>query len=154
MVLGVTAAALALSGAGTLAAHQLSIPPFQTLEEGVERAKTGIPVTYTNSLGREVECLAFIEHRNLSADQRSAIEEASRSEVWDGYGQRVLDELDIPAASPEEQNDAVFEVLGQDLWRAARTAVPEMTYMADSQGPVFNGSSMSCAHPGGEDGRP
>lgn len=154
LALGIAAAALALSGAGTLAAHQLSIPPFQTLEEGVDRAKTGVPVNYTNSLGRQVECLAFIEHRNLSASQRAAIEDAARSDVWDGYGQRVLDELDMPTADPSQQNDAIFDVVSRDLWRAARAAVPEMVHMSDSEGPVFNGSSMSCANPGGVDGRP
>jgi hypothetical protein len=145
---------VALTGAGTVAAYQLSIPPFQTLEEGVGRATTGVPITYTNSLGREVECLAFIEYRNLTAEQRGAIEDASRANEWDGYGQRVLDDLNMPNASPERQNHALGEVVHQDLWEAAQAAVPGMVYMRESDGPVFAGSSMSCANPGGFDGRP
>lgn len=154
IALVVAAAVVVLSGAGTVAAYQLSVPPFQTLEEGVGRASTGIPVTYTNSLGREVECLAFIEYGNLTSDQRDAIEDASRSDEWDGYGQRVLNGLNMSDASPDRQNDAVSEAVHQHLWEAARSAVPGMTYMRDSDGPVFAGSSMSCTKPGGVDGRP
>ncbi len=145
---------VALTGAGTVAAYQLSIPPFQTLEDGVGRASAGVPVTYTNSLGRTVKCLAFIEYRNLTPEQRDAIERASRADEWDGYGQRVLDDLNMPNASPERQNHAISEVAHQDLWKAAHAAVPGMVYMRDSDGPVFAGSSMSCANPGGVDGRP
>lgn len=148
------AAVVALTGAGTLAAYQLSIPPFQTLDDGVERARTGIPVDYVDSAGRAVECLAFIEYRNLSTDQRAAVETASRDSGWQGYGQRVLDDLDIPVASPEEQYDALSEVVHDDLWRAAREAVPGLVYMSDSDGPVFAGTSMSCTDLGGVDGRP
>lgn len=149
-----TGAVLALTGAGTVSAYQLSIPPFQTLEEGVGRTSTGIPVTYVNSLGRQVQCLAFIEYRNLTGEQRDAIDEAARSHEWDGYGQRVLDDLDLSHASVQRQSDAISDVVHQDLWAAARTAVPSMVYMRDSDGPVFAGSSMSCAGPGGVDGRP
>lgn len=154
IALGGAAAVVALTGAGSVAAYQLSIPPFQTLEEGVERATTGVQVTYTNSLGREVECLAFIEFRNLTPEQRDAIEDASQPDEWDGYGQRVLDHLNLPNASPERQNYAIGEVVHKDLWEAAHAAVPGMVYMRDSEGPVFAGSSMSCANPGGVDGRP
>lgn len=154
VVLGAAAAVIALTGAGSLAAYQLSIPPFQTLEDGVSRSSTGIPITYTNSLGRRVECLAFIEYKNLTFDQQDAIEVASQADGWNGYGQRTLDSLAIPDASPEQQNEAVSEELHDDLWDAARAAVPGIAYMRDSAGPVFAGDSMSCANAGGVDGRP
>lgn len=154
VALGAVAAVVALTGAGTIAAHQLSIPPFQTLEDGVGRATTGVPVTYTNSLGHRVECLVFIEYRNLTADQRDAVEDASQADEWDGYGQQVLDDLNMPSASPEQQNYAIGKVVHKDLWEAAQAAVPGMVYMRNSAGPVFAGSSMSCANPGGVDGRP
>ncbi|MBA2695101.1 MAG: hypothetical protein H0U62_04480 [Actinobacteria bacterium] len=154
----VTAAAavgtLALAGAGTVTAYQLSLPPFQGLEQGVQRVETGIPVTYTNSLGREVDCLAFIEYRNLDEEQEQAIERIRADARWDGYGQRVLEALGMPNATPEAQNEAVGEVVHEDLWEAAHATVPEMVYVQNSDGPVYNGSSMSCANPGGVDGRP
>lgn len=149
----VAVAGVVLSAAGTIGAYQLSIPPFQTLEDGVDRADTGIEVNYTNSLDREVECLAFIEYRNLDSEQRASIEQVSADDSWDGYGQRVLDQLAIPNSSPEVQNEAIDRVLGEDLWEAASTAVPGIVKMEDSDGPVFNGYSLSCANPGGVDGQ-
>lgn len=154
VVAAAAAAALALAGAGTLAAYQLSIPPFQTLEKGVARSHSGIPFVYTNSLGRRVECLAFIEYENLDQQQRAAIEKLSKSRRWDGYGQRVLAKIAMPKASPEEQNAAIVDVIHQDLWQAAHEVVPSMVYMRVSDGPVYHGSSTSCAGPGGVDGRP
>lgn len=154
VVAAAAAAALILGGAGTITAYQLSIPPFQSLPHGVQRMEIGIPVTYTNSLDREVECLVFIEYRNLDEDQEHAIESVRADARWDGYGQRVLEALNMPAATPEAQNEAVGDVLHEDLWEAAREAVPEMVYMQHSNGPVYNGFSMSCAKPGGVDGRP
>lgn len=157
IIAGAVAAVVLLTGAGTLAAYQLRIPPFQTLEDvvGLRRSSNSVPVNYTNSLGREVECLAFVEYRNLTRDQRAALEDALQDDRWQGYGQRVLDDLDIPAASPEEQNSAIFEVVGDDLWEAAGGAVPGMAYMTDSDdSPVFYGTSFSCVNPGGVDGRP
>lgn len=154
LVAAVAAGALALTGAGTLSAYQLGVPPFQTLEDGVGRTATGIPVTYTNSLDRTVGCLAFIEYRNLDATQRADLERVARSAQWSGYGQRVLDALALPDASPETQNNAIREVLQQDLWQAAHSAIPSMVHMQSSDGPVFNGFSFSCANPGGVDGQP
>jgi hypothetical protein len=154
VLIAAAAAAVALSAGGTIAAYQLSIPPFQTLEKGVDRAHTGIPVTYTNSLGRTVKCQAFIEYRNLDNAQQAAIERISSSKRWEGYGQRVLDELRIPKASPQAQNQAINEAALDDLWQAAHEAVPPMVFMQPSSGPVFNGFAMSCAEPGGVDGQP
>jgi len=145
---------LALTGAGTLTAYQLGVPPFQTLDADVGRTTTGIAVTYINSSDRTVQCLAFIEYRNLDAAQRTALDQVATSTQWAGYGQRVLNALDLPDASPQAQNAAITEVVEQDLWRAAHTAVPTMVYMQDSDGPVFNGSSLSCANSGGVDGQP
>lgn len=154
VLIAAAAAAVALSAGGTFAAYQLSIPPFQTLEKGVDRAHTGIPVTYTNSLGRTVRCQAFIEYRNLDHPQQAAIDRIASSTRWQGYGQRVLDELHIPKASPQAQNEAIVDAALDDLWQAAHEAVPSMVFMRPSSGPVFNGFAMSCAEPGGVDGQP
>jgi hypothetical protein len=101
-----------------------------------------------------VECLAFIEYENLDQPQRAAIEKVSKSRRWEGYGQRVLDKIAMPKATPEEQNAAIVDVVHQDLWQAAHEVVPSMVYMRESDGPVYHGSSTSCAGPGGVDGQP
>lgn len=143
---GAIAGALSLTGAGTLTAYQLSIPPFQTLEPGLERAMTGIPVNYRSSAGQDVECLAFIEFRNLNAVQREQIEQVASDDRWDGYGQRVLDALVMSDASPEDQQLAIGEVVGEDLYLAAKSAVPPIVHAETgaTEGPIFSGSSLSC----------
>jgi len=146
--------AVLLAGAGSVTAYQLGVPPFQTLEEGLGRARVGVPVVYENSLGRTVECTAFIEYRDLDADQRAAVDDVAADDRWQGYGQRVLDDLNIPQAGPEAQNTAVLDVVAEDLWVAAREAVPGLSRDPQASGPRFAGWSASCAGPGGIDGRP
>lgn len=141
-----------LTGAGTVAAYQLNVPPFQSLEDGVRRAQYGIPVTYTNSLDRQVECLAFIEYRNLDENQRAAIENIAQDARWENYGQRTLAALDIPNASPEDQNEAIAAILSEDLRSAAHGAVPEMAATMDRDAAAYNGHSLAC--PEGVDGLP
>src|SRR5690625_70274 len=150
---------LLMTAGATVAAYQLSVPPFQTLPDGVQRAHAGIPVTYTNSLGRQVECLAFIEYRNMDENQRAAIEAVAEDPRWEGYGDRVLATLNIPDASPIAQNDAISDVVHEDLRAAAREAVPEIVFPQDidltsydAGDPFFNGSAFSC--PEGVDGLP
>ncbi|MGI8535676.1 MAG: hypothetical protein ACR2K2_04095 [Mycobacteriales bacterium] len=101
-------------------------------------------MSYTNSLDQDVECLAFIEYRNLDADQRDRIEQVGKDERWDGYGQRALDSLAMPDASPEDQQLAIMDVLDKDLRVAALTAVPTMSESGASDGPVLAGWSSSC----------
>jgi len=138
------AAALSLTGAGSLAAYQLGIPPFQTLEPGIQRTMTGIPVNWINSRGEAYQCQAFIEYRNLNAEQRERLEQVAQYTRWDGYGQRVLDSLALPAASPEDEEQAISDVLDKDLRSAALAAVPAMSESAASEGPALNGWSRSC----------
>ena len=154
VVAGALGVVVTLTGAGTLAAYQLSVPPFSTTQPGESRTTTPIPVNYTNSLGRRVECLAFIDYRNLSADQQAALEKVPTEDRWRGYGDRLMKRLDMPSAGPYAQNEAVGAAVNEDLYRAAREAVPGMTYMGDTGGPDFSGSALSCAGPGGAEGRP
>lgn len=138
------AGALSLTGAGSLTAYQLGIPPFQTLEPGVQRTMTGIPVNWVNSSGEAYQCQAFIEYRNLDAEQREQLEQVAADARWDGYGQRVLDSLASPAPTPEEEERAIDEVLDRDVRSAALAAVPAMSESADTDGPALAGWSRSC----------
>src|SRR4051794_26223715 len=55
MLIAATAAGVLLvTGAGTLTAYQLGIPPFQTVDSGSERIATPVTIEYTNSLGKQV----------------------------------------------------------------------------------------------------
>ena len=154
VVSGAAVAVLSLTAAGSVAAYQLGIPPFQTTDPGTTRTVTGIPVNYRNSLDREVDCLAFIEYRNLTPRQEKALDDLTRSSQWRGYGQRLLDRLAIPEATALEQNLAISDAVPDDLLIAAQKAVPGLAFKVKTKGPLFTGSSMSCANPGGADGRP
>jgi hypothetical protein len=48
VIVAFAAGALLASGAGTLTAYQLGIPPFQGTDPGSKRIATPIPVEYTN----------------------------------------------------------------------------------------------------------
>ncbi len=145
--------ALLATGAGTITAYDLSIPPFVAKDADTVRIRPGIPVDYTNSLGRRVECLAFMDFKHLSPSQQTELNKIPSDSTWVGYGDRVLSRLDLPDASPEAQNEAIFDRVADDLWRHARQAVPELVHMGDSDGPLFEAATLSCAGPGGVDGR-
>lgn len=153
-LVGVAFGGVLLVASGTTAAYQLSVPPFVTTDKGTVRIDHGIPVEYSNSLHRRVDCLVFMEFANITSAQRSALQKAAESSSWSGYGDRVLSELKMPTASPEEQNDAVFDVVSDDLWQVAQKAVPGIVRMKPSDGPIFHSTVMSCAKPGGVDGKP
>lgn len=76
-----------------------------------------------------------------------------QDEQWEGYGQRTLDSLGIPTASPNEQNQRLFNVVINDLWQAAHRALPELELRSFDDVPTVTGASMSCAEPGGVDGQ-
>lgn len=153
-IAGVSAGGALLIAAGTTAAYQLSIPPFVTVDAGTVRIG-GIPVEYTNSLGRRVDCLAYMDFRNIDDAQRGKLRGVAKSPEWSGYGDRVLDQLNIPEASPEAQNEAIFDVVQSDLVQRARQAVPEMVvFEQESSAPDYHGTALSCAKAGGVDGRP
>lgn len=146
--------ALLATGAGTITAYDLSIPPFVAKDADTVRIRPGIPVDYTNSLGRRVECLAFMDFKHLSASQQAELERIPSEPTWAGYGDRVLSRLDLPEpTTPEAQNQAIFEQVAEDLWQRAHQAVPDLAHMGDSDGPLFEASTLSCAGPGGVDGR-
>lgn len=144
------AGALLASGAGTLTAYQLGIPPFQGTDPGSERIATPIPVEYTNSLGKQVRCQAFTEWEDLTADQRATLDTLGEDPFWVGYGDRVLASPELQSASVLDQQQAVFDQVDEDLPRRAAAALA-----AAGQSPstaVYHGTAISCV-PGGANGR-
>lgn len=88
-----------------------------------------MPVDYPNSLGRQVECLAFIEYRNLDAEQRAAIEDASRGQPGAGVRSAGTGRLGHAWGRPGEADHAISDVVGKDLWKAVRSTVPGIAYI-------------------------
>lgn len=145
-----TAGALLLSGAGTLTAYQLSVPPFQTTDPGSERIATPIPVEYTNSLGKQVRCQAFTEWEDLTSEQRATLNALGEDPFWVLYGDRVLTSQGLQDGPVLDQERAVFDRVFEDL---PRRAAAVLAAAGQSPSPaVYHGSAISCV-PGGANGQ-
>lgn len=145
-----------LAGAGTTAAYQLGVPPFQTLEQGIERTARGIPVDYINHRDRAVHCEAFIEFTEVTNQQRQQINTLATGTDWTGYGQRLVDS--IPATERDNLDDesqALSRLVDADLTERTLRTVPALgAPNPTAEGPRLTGSSMSCTQLGGQDGAP
>ncbi len=146
------AGVFALTAAGTTSAYLLGVPPFQTLESGVERTTTGIPVDYTNYRGRPVHCLAFIEFADVTPLQRRQINDLTTSTDWTGYGQRIINTSPVTTRTTLGDDNHALESLGPDLTRRTLANVPGLTGRPAPHEPRVTGHSLSCTGPGGQDG--
>jgi hypothetical protein len=82
------ACSVALTGAASLTAVQLSVWPWVSLPEGFDRT-VRIPVEYTTDEGHVEVCGAYIELRNASASDLAALNAAIDARDWEGFGQAV-----------------------------------------------------------------
>lgn len=116
---------LALVGAGTVAAYQLAMPPFQTLEPGLGRTTHAVPVDYRTDAGMRVLCKAFVEYRDVSKHQRDQVNTMVTTTHWAGYGQRVYDALPRMERAQANAPGPMSEPVMTDLTRRAVKAARE-----------------------------
>lgn len=147
VVSAVAFGAVVLTAGGSLTAAQLNLPPFQTLEPGVQRIQQAIPVDYTTVTGKAVQCEAFLEFRNLADAQMDVARTYVAQRDWSGFGQQAYDLARRAAgsSSPDLVDRALGEVLDQRLTDAAEDAVPTASKAIDATGPAINGHSMACS---------
>ena len=150
VIVAFAAGALLLSGAGTLTAYQLSVPPFQGTDRGSERIATPIPVEYTNSLGKQVRCQAFTEWEDLTAEQRATLNALGEDPFWIGYGDRILISQEMQSTPVLDQQQAVFDQVAEDLPRRAAAALTQAGQYPSTA--IYHGSAISCV-PGGANGQ-
>jgi hypothetical protein len=146
--LGIAAGSLALTGAGTLAAYQLSIPPFQTIPDGVQRVSPAVPFAYDAVDGTREQCLAFLEFANLPESYLSRAEAYVRDTDWTGYGDQVSSQA-IDAPSAQAQETAVHQAVRADLRSRVEALLPQIEtdrYLLD--GPSFYGVAVTCNQDG------
>ena len=142
---------LALSGAGTFGAYQLSIPPFVGLEAGVERVLEPIALPYTTDAGTVVDCTMYLEFTDVTEAQREALNSLSADPIWRDFGQEVYDGL--PAESraiqsgPEEVWSARVE---QRVVDEAVASAPGLQLRADEGIPSIHGWTIRCEYPQGQ----
>lgn len=141
--------ALALTGAGTLAAYQLSIPPYVATEPGVERVSDPVPVNYRTDAGTRIDCLAYLEFRDVTPLQRRQINAISTDD-WSGYGQRIYDAL---PASHRAGQDGPDELLADhvdgDLYTRALMEAPGVEFRTSDGSPSIEGVTIRCTYPDG-----
>ncbi len=151
LMAGVAGGILAISGAGSLAAYQLSIPPFQTIPDGIQRTEASIPVNYRDADGTARQCLMFLEFQNLSSAQLQGVEAYLRSTDWSGYGQGVANEIG-PATTAQALEHAVIAAVGEDVRDRVRSTFPGIevedpvqAYRDDQ--PLMAGTASTCREP-------
>lgn len=141
---------VALSGAGTYAAYQLSIPPYVATEPGVARVSDPIPVNYRTDAGRRIDCLAYLEFRDVTAVQRERLNALSTNGDWSGYGQRIYDQL--PEANRQVQDGPepmLADRVDADLYTRALKAVPGVGFRTGDGTPSIEGATIRCTYPDG-----
>lgn len=141
---------LAFVGAGTYAAYQLTIPPYVATGPGVERVSDPIAVNYRTDAGRRIDCLAYLEFRDVTPIQRRQLNAMSTNGNWSGYGQRIYDRL--PAANRQVQ-DGPEQLLGDrvfvDLYAHALKAAPGVAFRTHDGTPSIEGGTIRCTYPDG-----
>ena len=141
---------LAFSGAGTYAAYQLTIPPYVATEPGVERVSNPVPVNYRTDAGRRIDCLAYLEFRDVTPLQRRQLDALSTDGDWSGYGQRIYDGL--PGAHRQAQDGPepmLADRVDDDLYARALQAAPGVAFRTDDGTPSIVGATIRCTYPDG-----
>lgn len=151
IALGAAAAAAVLSGAGTVAAYELSIPPFQTTEPGVFRLRPPVVIDYASPSGQQRRCEAFPEFMNLSSEQEMAARDWAKTQDWTGYGEMLAASANAARADvQEEREELVMDAFAADLrGRLVEEIVPGVSQDAigaSERGEAFlAGYGSSCS---------
>lgn len=144
---------VALTGAGTYSAYQLSVPPFVETGPGVQRVEKPVPVDFVTDSGLRVECGWWAEFSNATPLQRDQLEAMSTDHDWKGYGQQMYDRLPSPDRTSRDWPGERFSALvGADLSARALAAAPGLTRETVSTSPqdaVLAGWTFRCGYPNG-----
>lgn len=140
-----TAAVLVTAGA-SVTAIQMGIPPFQSLEAGLQRTTTAITVNYVEAGGTAVTCNAFIEFRQLDAASEAKIESYISTQDWSGFGQDLFDTAEAQATPSSTVSSRLADAIDTALFEKTGEVLPGIVHgPADTTGVIFNGHSMSCS---------
>lgn len=122
-LVAIAAGAVLLSGAGTVTAYELSIPPFQGLDEGTSRIRPPIIAEYGGVDGQRHRCQVFPEFINLTPAQDAAARAWADRQDWSGYGERLA--AGFTATTREGEEEQLFDAVSRDLRsRFAEQMVP------------------------------
>lgn len=126
-VAAIAAGAVLLSGAGTVTAYELSIPPFQGLDEGTARIRPPIIAEYAGVDGQRHRCQVFPEFINLTPAQDEAARGWARRQDWTGYGDGLA--AGFTAVTHQAEEEQLFDAVSHDLRdRFAAQMVPGVSF--------------------------
>lgn len=135
MVIGLAITGAVLLAAAASSSDWMKIAPFQSLEEGMYRTQTAIPIDYVTTHGDREHCQAFLEYLDLSVQQSEQADAYVKQHDWTGLGQRTYD------AHPSDIVDALDPLMNS----AAEAAVPSAAAKGlRTTGARVNGWSMVC----------
>lgn len=136
-------AILGLAAAGPLDQFLLSIPPFQSLEDGLHRAATGVPYSYVAPDGRVADCLAFVETRGTSERTRAELEGWLAGTDWSSYGHELALTLASPHPPEASQISTIDDAVLDDLPQRAANALG-ISYQGPE--PTVTGGATNCTY--------
>lgn len=119
-----------VSGALALTAGAGSVGIAMSHWSGVEiltgniRNEAPIPVEWVTETGEANECRAWIEVRNPSRGDQTALDKAVIAHDWSGMGQRLYDEASRGGGDREQRSDAFSDALGREMRAFADEAFP------------------------------
>ena len=142
---------MAVMGAGTYAAYQLSIPPFVATEPGVERVTEPIAVDYRTDAGTILDCDLYLEFRDVTPAQRLSLNELSRDPMWRDFGQRTYDSLPAKNRAIQDGPEELWaDQVNEKVYAEALTSTPGLTFRGPTGSPSLVGSTTRCDYPEGQ----
>ena len=145
-ILAATAAgAVLLTGATTMAAYQLSVPPFAETDPGMQRLSDPIQVNYVRPDGKSVQCGVYLEFFRLNDKQLRSVTDYVTNHDWSALRATVAARA-AKATNDTEQGDLVANSLDPALVTAAKDAVPGVGVRDAGPGQTYSGYTMSCLH--------
>lgn len=133
------AGALLLTGGTTLAAHQLRVPPFQTVPDGIQRLEEPVPLDFVEPDGTERRCLVYLELTGVDRADLDRLEDEIASRSWSAAEQQAVTGL----ASPRSQDELTGGATGDGLFRLAHATIPGLRLRGD-EGPRYAGYAATC----------
>jgi hypothetical protein len=141
---------MAVMGAGTYAAYQLSIPPFVATEPGVERVTEPIAVDYRTDAGTVLDCDLYLEFRDVTPEQRLSLNDLSKNPMWRGFGQRTYDSLPTKNRAVQDGPEEVWAArVNEKVYAEALGSTSGLTFRGPTGSPSLVGSTTRCDYPEG-----
>ena len=139
----IVAGSLALTGAASITAYQLSVWPWVAIPTGHVRT-IPIPVDFTTDDGHVESCRAYVELRNAGDGDLTALNDSIGDHDWTGFGQQLYD-TGAPVMEDPDGESRVGDELLPALIAFTKAAIPGVLGLGeDGEGVAIDALGMSC----------